>query len=454
MTSGLLDRAFSTPAMLAVWSDAATVRAMLDVEAALAQAEGAVGVIPAQAVAPIRAVCANVTLDLDALGTAAASAGNLAIPLVKQLTAAVAQHDENAARYVHWGATSQDIIDTGLMLQWRQSAELIEADLQKLADGLAALAQRHRNTPMVARTWLQQALPSTFGRKVAGWLEAVHRAQDRFAALRAHVPALQFGGAAGTLASLGVHARAVAQTLAHALDLPLPALSWHGEQDRVADIGTTLALLTGALGHFARDLSLMMQTEVGEVAEPSGAGKGGSSTMPHKRNPVGCATVLAAATRMPGLASTLLAALPQEHERALGGWQAQWATLREMACLAAGALDRMCEIVEGLQVDSARMRANLDVTHGLILGEAVMLALGANLGRLQAHHVVEAASRKAVQESKTLHDVLAQDADVLRIWGTATPQRLSALLDPTHYLGDAGAAVDRVLAEHARRHHP
>jgi len=307
---------------------------------------------------------------------------------------------------------------------------------------------------MVARTWLQQALPSTFGRKVAGWLEAVHRAQDRFAALRAHVPALQFGGAAGTLASLGVHACAVAQTLAHALDLPLPALSWHGEQDRIADIGTTLALLTGALGHFARDLSLMMQTEVGEVAEPSGAGKGGSSTMPHKRNPVGCATVLAAATRMPGLASTLLAALPQEHERALGGWQAQWATLREMACLAAGALDRMCEIVEGLQVDSARMRANLDVTHGLILGEAVMLALGANLGRLQAHHVVEAASRKAVQESKTLHDVLAQDADVLRIWGTATSQRLSALLDPTHYLGDAGAAVDRVLAEHARRHHP
>ena len=319
MTSGLLDRAFSTPAMLAVWSDAATVRAMLDVEAALAQAEGAVGVIPAQAVAPIRAVCANVTLDLDALGAAAASAGNLAIPLVKQLTAAVAQHDENAARYVHWGATSQDIIDTGLMLQWRQSADLIEADLLRLADALAALAQRHRNTPMVARTWLQQALPTTFGRKVAGWLEAVHRAQDRFTALSAHVPALQFGGAAGTLASLGEHARAVAQTLAHELDLPLPALSWHGEQDRIAEIGTTLALLTGTLGHFARDLSLMMQTEVSEVSEPSGAGKGGSSTMPHKRNPVGCATVLAAATRMPALASTLLSALPQEHERALGG---------------------------------------------------------------------------------------------------------------------------------------
>ena len=408
--------------------------------------------IPAQAVAPIRAVCANVTLDLDALGAAAASAGNLAIPLVKQLTAAVAQHDENAARYVHWGATSQDIIDTGLMLQWRQSADLIEADLLRLADALAALAQRHRNTPMVARTWLQQALPTTFGRKVAGWLEAVHRAQDRFTALSAHVPALQFGGAAGTLASLGEHARAVAQTLAHELDLPLPALSWHGEQDRIAEIGTTLALLTGTLGHFARDLSLMMQTEVSEVSEPSGAGKGGSSTMPHKRNPVGCATVLAAATRMPALASTLLSALPQEHERALGGWQAQWATLREMACLAAGALDRMRDIVEGLQVDAARMRTNLDLTHGLILGEAVMLALGADLGRLQAHHVVEAASRQAVQENKTLHDVLAQDAAVLRIWGATAPQRLSALLDPTHYLGDAGAAVDRVLAEHAHRH--
>lgn len=452
MTFGLLDRAFSTPAMLAVWSDAATVRAMLDVEAALAQAEGVVGVIPAEAVAPIRAVCAKVALDLDALGNAAASAGNLAIPLVKQLTAAVAKHDENAARYVHWGATSQDIIDTGLMLQWRQSAELIDADLQKLADALAALAQHHRNTPMVARTWLQQALPTTFGRKVAGWLEAVHRAQDRFAALRAHVPALQFGGAAGTLASLGEHARAVAQTLAQELDLPLPTLPWHGEQDRVAEIGAALALLTGTLGHFARDLSLMMQTEVGEVAEPSGAGKGGSSTMPHKRNPVGCATVLAAAMRMPGLASTLLAGLPQEHERALGGWQAQWATLREMVCLTAGALDRMREVIDGLHVDADRMCANLGVTRGLILGESVMLALGADLGRLQAHHVVEAASRKAVHENKTLHDVLAEDADVLRIWGSATPQRLAALLDPAHYLGDAGAAVDRVLAEHARRH--
>ncbi|CAJ0807821.1 MULTISPECIES: 3-carboxy-cis,cis-muconate cycloisomerase [Ralstonia] len=452
MTSGLFDRAFSTPAMLAVWSDGAIVRAMLEVEAALARAEGAVGVIPVEAVAPICAVCAKAKLDLEALGDAAASAGNLAIPLVKQLTAAVAQHDENAARYVHWGATSQDIIDTGLMLQWKQSVELIDADLQKLADGLAALAQRHRNTPMVARTWLQQALPTTFGRKVAGWLEAVHRAQDRFAALRTHVPVLQFGGAAGTLASLGEHGRAVAQALAHELDLPLSALSWHGEQDRVADIGATLALLTGTLGHFARDLSLMMQTEVGEVAEPSGAGKGGSSTMPHKRNPVGCAAVLAAATRMPGLASTLLSALPQEHERALGGWQAQWATLREMACLAAGALDRMREVIEGLHVDAARMRANLGLTHGLILGEAVMLALGADLGRLQAHHVVEAASRRAVQDNRTLRDVLAEAPDVLRIWGSATPQRLDALLDPTHYLGDAGAAVDRVLAEHARRH--
>ncbi|MGD7217334.1 3-carboxy-cis,cis-muconate cycloisomerase, partial [Ralstonia pseudosolanacearum] len=276
--------------------------------------------------APIRAVCARATLDLEALGAAAAGAGNLAIPLVKQLTAAVAQHDELAARYVHWGATSQDIIDTGLMLQWRQAAALLDADLRQLADALAVLARAHRDTPMVARTWLQQALPTTFGRKVAGWLEAVHRAQDRLAALRAHVPALQFGGAAGTLASLGTQGRAVAQALAQALDLPLPAASWHGEQDRIADIGAALALLTGTLGHMARDLSLMMQTEVGEVAEPAGAGKGGSSTMPHKRNPVGCATVLAAATRMPGLAATLLAALPQEHERAHGGWQAQRAT--------------------------------------------------------------------------------------------------------------------------------
>ena len=439
----LTDRLTSTDAMIAVFSPRATVQRMLDVEAALARALAAAGVVPAGCVAPIEAACRADVLDADALTQAAARAGNLAIPLVKQLTARVKAVDAQAAKYVHWGATSQDIIDTGTILQLRDALALIDAGLSALCRALADQAARHRATPMAGRTWLQQALPITLGLKFAQWLDAMLRHRARIAQLRERALALQFGGAAGTLASLGDKGGAVARALAHELDLPLPALPWHTQRDRVAEAATVLGLLTGTLGKIARDISLQMQTEIGELAEPAGAGKGGSSTMPHKRNPVGCAAVLTAAARVPGLVATVLAGMVQEHERALGGWQAEWDALPDIARLAAGALANVTEIVEGLEVDTARLAANLNVTHGLILGEAVMLALGDAIGRLDAHHLVERASKEAVRSARPLRDVLAEDAHVT---AHLSAGRLDALLDPANYVGSARQFVDAVLA--------
>lgn len=439
---------FSTDAMRAVFTGRATVQRMLDFEAALARAEAGQGVIPRAAVAPIVACCDAERVDLDKLAAAAAPAGNLAIPLIKELTARVAQADAEAAKYVHWGATSQDAIDTGMVLQLRDALTLIDADLARLADALASLAERHRDTVMIGRTWMQHALPVTFGLKAAGWLDAVHRHQDRLAALRARLFTLQFGGAAGTLASLGARAMPVASALAADLQLALPDTPWHTQRDRVAEAATALGLLTGTLGKMARDISLLMQTDVAEAAEPAAEGKGGSSTMPHKRNPVGCAAALTAAVRVPGLVSTVLSGMVQEHERALGGWQAEWDALPEIACLAAGALQQMRVAIAGLNVDTARMRDNVDTTRGLIMAEAVMLALGGKLGRLSAHHLVEKACRDAAATGRHLREVLAQDPAVT---AELTTEELDRLLDPAGYTGQAAAFTDRVLATHRAR---
>ena len=449
---------FSSPAVLDIFSDGGTVRRMLDVEAALARAEARCGVIPETAALAIEQVCAMEpaqVIDLDALAQAAVSAGNLAIPFVRQLTAAVTQRDAEAGRYVHWGATSQDIIDTALVLQLADALQEIDAGLLALGDACAAQAAAHRATPMVARTWLQHALPTTFGLKAAGWLDALRRDLARLDLARTHARALQFGGAAGTLASLGDDAPAVAAQLAQALGLDLPTLPWHAHRDRLVEVAATLGMLTGSLGKMARDISLLMQTEVAEVAEPSGPGRGGSSTMPHKRNPVGCAAVLTAAVRVPPLVATMLAGMTQEHERALGGWQAEWDTLPQIVTLAAGALRQMGDVVGGLQVDTVRMRGNLDITHGLILGEAAMLELGRRIGRLPAHHLVEQASRRAVAEGTTLRDALARTlADDPSHQGLLDDATLDRLADPAQYAGQstsfADAAVDawRQMREH------
>jgi 3-carboxy-cis,cis-muconate cycloisomerase len=438
----LNDRLTSTDAMLDIFSPSATVQRMLDVEAALARALAVAGVIPSDAVAPIEAACQAEHIDAEALTAAAARAGNLAIPLVKQLTARVSARAPEAAKYVHWGATSQDIIDSGMVLQLRDALDRIDAQVDTLCTALARQAQTHRDTPVIGRTWLQQALPMTLGLKFAQWLDALERHRVRLTQLRERALALQFGGATGTLASLGDAAPVVAHALSQALALPLPSVPWHTQRDRIAEAATVLGLLTGTLGKIARDVSLHMQTEIGELAEPSAQGKGGSSTMPHKRNPVGCAAALTASLRVPSLVATMLAAMVQEHERALGGWQAEWETLPEIARLCAGALANITEIVEGLAVDHERLATNLGQTRGLIFGEAVMLALGASLGRLQAHELVEHASREAVQSGRTLRDVLGEMPDVMRV---LDERRLDALFDPANYSGQARQCVDAVL---------
>ncbi|WP_233869012.1 3-carboxy-cis,cis-muconate cycloisomerase [Paraburkholderia adhaesiva] len=447
MTERLTSLICATEPMNAVWSSRATLQRMLDVEAALACASAAHGVIPQAAVPAIVAACDAEQLDAEALARDAALGGNLAIPLVKQLTARVKAADPVASKYVHWGATSQDIIDTATVLQLRDALDLIEGGLDALCTTLAALARTHRATPAVGRTWLQQALPITLGLKFAQWLDAMLRHRERLAALRERALVLQFGGAAGTLASLRDAGPDVSASLAKALALAQPTLPWHTQRDRIAEAASFFGMLIGTLGKIARDISLQMQTEIGELAEPAAAGKGGSSTMPHKRNPVGCAAVLTAATRAPGLVATVFAGMVQEHERALGGWQAEWDALPDLARLAGGALAHIEQITAGLEVNPERLAANLDATHGLILGEAVMLALGDSIGRLDAHHLVEQASKKAVQTGRTLHEVLADEPAVTKHIDAA---RLAALLDPAHYTGEAQAFVDAVLASYAQ----
>jgi 3-carboxy-cis,cis-muconate cycloisomerase len=445
-SAGLLDPLFTTDAIREVFSDRACLQRMLDFEAALARAQARTGVIPASAASPIQAKCRAELFDFEALARAAALAGNLAIPMVKQLTALVAD-DQEAGRYVHWGATSQDAIDTGLVLQLRDALDLIEQDLARLSDALAQLADQHRLTPVVGRTWMQHALPITFGLKAAGALDAIGRHQARLMELKPRLLMLQFGGAAGTLASLGSKGLEVAAQLADELKLSLPELPWHGQRDRIAEVAATLGLVAGTLGKMARDLSLQMQTDVAEVSEPAGEGRGGSSTMPHKRNPVSSAVVLSAAVRIPPLVSTMLAAMVQEHERGLGGWHAEWKTLPEIVMLTAGALRQMVDALSGLEIDAARMRQNLDTTRGQILAEAVTMALGGRIGRLPAHKLVEQACRRAVDQGRHLREVLVEDGEIA---AHLTVEDLDRLLDPANYVGLAGVFVERALAAQRR----
>jgi 3-carboxy-cis,cis-muconate cycloisomerase len=441
--SPLLAPLFSSAAMRAVCDDTAYLQHMLDFEAALARAEAAVGVIPASAVAPIAQACKAEAFDIAALAEAATRSGNLAIPLVKALTAAVARADPNAARYVHWGATSQDVIDTATMLTLRAAIDALLADIDRAVAGFAKLATQHRDTAMVARTWLQHALPMPFGLKLAEYAAALHRSRARLKRLRVESLALQFGGAAGTLAALGDKGLAVAEKLAAALKLPLPDAPWHTHRDRIADAASVFAILTGSCGKIARDVSLMMQTDVAEAFEPSGEGRGGSSTMPHKRNPVSAATALAAASMAPNLAATIFAAQVQDHERSAGPWHAEWPTLPTLQLVTSGALAAIVELAEGLEVDAARMRLNLDVTHGLIMAEAVTFALAETIGKSDAHHLVEAAAKKAVAGKQHLRDVLTSDPKVA---AHLSADKLAKLFDPMAYQGASQALIDRLLA--------
>jgi 3-carboxy-cis,cis-muconate cycloisomerase len=433
----------SSAAMRAACDDRETLQHMLDFEAALARAEAATGVIPASAAEPIARACKADGFDLADLAEAATRSGNLAIPLVKALTATVAQADAEAARYVHWGATSQDVIDTAAMLGLRAGIDALLGDIDRAIAGFATLARQHRSTAMVARTWLQHALPMPFGLKLAEYAAALHRSKLRLQRTRQETLALQFGGAAGTLAALGDKGLIVAEQLAQNLGLPLPDAPWHTHRDRFAEAASVLAILTGTCGKIARDVSLMMQTDVAEAFEPSGEGRGGSSTMPHKRNPVAAATALAAATMAPNLAATIFAAQVQDHERSAGPWHAEWPTLPTLLLVTSGALAAIVDIAEGLEVDVARMRANLDSTGGLIMAEAVTMALAEKLGKRDAHHLIEAASKKAVAEKKHLRDILADDSQVTALLGG---DGLAKLFEPMAYQGASQALIDRLLA--------
>jgi 3-carboxy-cis,cis-muconate cycloisomerase len=444
----LLDPLFGSAAMCEIFSDTARLQRMLDFEAALSRAEARCGVIPADAAPAIVAKCKAELMDADALATATAAALNPAIPLVKQLTALVAKDDPEAARFVHWGATSQDANDTGLVLQMRRAFDLLEADLAALCGALTELAQKHRSTPIAGRTLMQHALPTTFGVKVGGWLDAMNRHRERFAETRPRVLVLQFGGAVGTLAALREKGLQVAEALAAELHLGLPAMPWHSQRDRVAEAATTLGLCTGTLGKMARDISLHMQTEIAEVFEPAGGGRGGSSTMPHKRNPVSAAVVLSAATRVPGLVSTMLSAMVQEDERGLGTWHSEWETLPEIFRLTAGALHQMAAIVPHLEVDAARMRRNLDAARGLIFAEAVTMALASHIGKSAAHTLVEAASRQTLKSGRHLREVLDQNPAVIE---RLTSEELDRLFAPENYLGVAKDLVDRAINQ-SRKH--
>jgi 3-carboxy-cis,cis-muconate cycloisomerase len=398
----LFDDFLSTDDMSAVFDAPRVVQGMLDFERALAQAQSELGLIPAEAAAPIAQACDASLYDIPALLVAARRAGSLAIPLVKMLTAQTASFNESAARHVHKGSTSQDVIDTANVLMTREALGIIQAGLARLQATLRALAQQHAATPVLARTLMQPATVTTLGFKVSNWLAALVRSHKALQAQAEQALALQLGGAVGTLSAMGEAGPAVARRVAELLQLRDPQGCWHTQRDDWVRLGAEVGILTGSLGKVAKDLSLMAQGEIGEMAEPSGAGRGGSSAMPHKRNPVSSMLALAASYRAPAHVGALLACMPQEHERGLGNWQAELAEWPGLFTGVHSALQALNEAFDGLQVDTVRMRKNIDALQGLIFAEAAGNVLAKVIGRAAAHHVMEALSKQTVSQGQHL----------------------------------------------------
>jgi len=436
--SAIFRDVFGAPAMRAVFSDEALVRRYVEVEVALAAAEARAGVIPKEAAQAIRAGARPEAIDMAKLKAETDLVGYPIVGVVHQL----AKQAGDAGRYVHWGATTQDIMDTATVLQVREALALIEADLEAIAAALAALASKHRQTVMAGRTHLQHALPVTFGYKAAVWLAMIRRHRQRLAELRPRVLVGQFAGAAGTLASLGDKGLAVHDALMDELGLGRPEAPWHVARDTLAETVSFLGLVTGSLAKIATDVMLMMQTEVAEVFEPFVAGRGSSSTMPQKRNPISCELIVAAARIVRGQVGLMLDAMLADHERATGPWQLEWVAVPEAFLAAGGALRQSRFMLEGLIVDAGRMRRNLDLTGGLIVAEAVMMALAVHTGRGAAHDLVYGACRAALDNSTTLLAELERLPEVARHLDAA---RLAELTDPVNYLGSAPAMIDRVL---------
>ena len=437
--SGLYRDMFTTPAMRGVFSDRAQVARFIEVEVALAKAQGGLGVIPAEAAREIAARADLETIDFEQMKTETETVGYPILPLVHQLGKSCGE----AGRYIHWGATTQDIMDSATVLQLRAAFDLVASDLAELRRTLTELARKHRDTPMAGRTHLQQALPITFGYKCAIWLAGLDRHTERLLQLRPRVEQVQFAGAAGTLASLGTRGLEVQAAMAKELKLAVPLATWHVARDGFAEAVQFLALLTGSLAKIAYDVMLMMATELGEVYEPFVKGRGASSTMPQKRNPISCEFILAAAKMVRQHAGAMLDAMVADLERATGPWHVEWAALPEAFLLTAGALHQSKFILGGLIVDAARMRRNLDLTGGLIVAEAVMMGLAPKLGRNTAHDVVYDAARKAAEGGLKLLDVLSANEQVAKAIDRA---ELAKLVEPLNYVGLAPEMVDRVLA--------
>jgi 3-carboxy-cis,cis-muconate cycloisomerase len=430
---------FSTPAMLAVFSPEAHVRSMLAFEAALAQAQARVGMIPQEAAEHIGAACQQVTIDISTLYAEAALAGTPAIPLVRMLTARLAGEARN---YVHWGATSQDVIDTALMLQMRDAMDLLIAGLLEICTACATLAEQHRHTLMVGRTLMQQALPMTFGLKAARWLALALR-QIQALRQKRGLLCVQLGGAAGTLAAFGEKGVQVVTLLAEELSLAAPDLPWHTERDQIVEIATGIGVLAGSITKIAHDIILLAQTEIGEVSEGTAPGKGGSSAMPHKQNQVDAINAIAAARLALGEVPVLLSAMMQEHERAAGGWQAEWIALPNLFHFAAGAVEGCKRSLSNLQVDAVRMQANLDLTGGLVMAESLTMVLASHVGKPEAYRIVQTLCQVLRESGKDLEALALQDA-VVR--AHLVPEEIHTALDPAAYLGSSDIFIDHALA--------
>jgi 3-carboxy-cis,cis-muconate cycloisomerase len=432
-------RDFVEPRMAEIFSARARVQRMLDFEAVLARAEAEAGIIPADAAEAIAATCDVDRFDVEAIRADAVPAGNWAIPLVKALTSEV---PASARGFVHWGATSQDPIDTATVLGMRAGIDLLRTDLADAGDLCAALADRYRATPMVGRTLLQQAVPITFGLKAAHWLELIRRAAERLDSVRARCLLVQFGGAVGTLASLGDAGPKVAGAIASALDLPAPDLPWHTDRDRLLEVMSAVGIAASSVAKIAGDAILLMQSEVGELREGKAPGKGGSSTMPQKNNPVDAMGALASARLASGSLTVLLDGTIHEHERGAGAWQVEWTAVPDCFCFTGNAVDRLTAMLRSLEVDTERMDENLRSHGGVSMAESLSMKLAAQMGKEDAHALVEELSVRATTEGITLRDAAGKDD---RVTALMSPDDIDAALDPTNYLGSAELFVERAL---------
>ena len=442
--SAIFGDIFSTQAMRRVWSDENRTAQYVAIESALAKVQGRLGLIPAEAAAEIIRVCRIENIDMVKLKAQTERIGYPVLGVVSQINLLCR---DKLGEYCHWGATTQDITDTATVLQIREALEIVDAELLALGHGLAKLARDHRDTPMIGRSNLQQAVPVTFGYKMAGLLAAVQRHRERLAQLEPRVLQGEFAGAAGTLASLETGAMETQADLCAELGLAQPVIAWHTVRDTVAEVGTFLGLVGGTLGKISMDVKLMMQTEVGEVYEPYAHGRGSSSTMPQKRNPISSCYIHAQISVLRQHAAAMLDAMVADHERSTGPWEIEWIVLPEAFCLLAGALAQSRSVIEGLEVDAKRMRANLDMTHGLVVSEAVMMGLAPYIGREYAHDLVYDICRVAIKEERPLLDLLAENATIT---AHVSREQLAAMCDPAAYLGQSGVMVDRVLAQWAR----